>query len=72
MENNQSIHPSEAEKWNPPPHVVNHLVQHAIRNIPNNQVLIDKIKTPPAQNILMGLKPHVYNDSGFIQFGLMN
>ena len=65
-------HVAETSQWNPPKAVVDHIVQHAIRNIPNNQTLLDKITPPPAQNTLMGLKPYEMNDTGMLQFGIQH
>jgi hypothetical protein len=72
MQQIQSVHNSEVDLYNPSKQVADHLIAHAIRNIPNNQVLLDKIKPAKPQNYLMGLKPHVYNDTGMLQFGFVN
>ena len=54
--------------WHPPTHVAREVIKHAIRNIPGKQVLLAKLD-PPKYNHLGGLKPHVYNNSGKLQFG---
>jgi len=61
-----SVHPSEVNKYHPPTHVAKHIILHAIRNIPNKQVLVDKI-FPKEENILGPLKPHEYNSTGKYQ-----
>ena len=53
-------------KYNPPTHVAKHLILHSIRNIPNKQVLVDKL-FPKKYNPLGPLKPHVYNSTGQLQ-----
>ena len=60
-------HPKHVDDYNPPLKVARHLIKHAIRHIPNNKILLEKIH-PKAFNPLHGLKPHKYNDSGKIQF----
>ena len=62
----QSVHAGEVGQYHPPGHVAKHLIQHAIRNIPGKQVLLDKL-FPKQQSVLGPLKPHVYNDSGQLQ-----
>ena len=66
-----SVHVGEVNQYHPPIHVARHIIQHAIRNIPNKQVLIQKLN-PPKFNPLFGLKPHEYNSSGRLQFGFTN
>jgi hypothetical protein len=56
MQAQNSTHLGTVDNWHPPAKVIQHIVQHAIRNIPNKQVLVDKM-FPPKQNRLMGLKP---------------
>jgi hypothetical protein len=68
----QNSHPGEVDKWLPPPVVRSHLIQHALRKIPNIRPVLSNITKQPEQNILMGLKPHVYNSTGMLQFGIMN
>ena len=72
MQAQNSVHPATADEYHPPEHVVDHLALHAIRNIPNVQPIQQKIKPAPPQNILMGLQPHKYNSTGFLQFGFVN
>ena len=67
----QSVHPSEVNQYHPPIHVAKQIIQHAIRNIPGNEVLFEKIE-PKSQDVLMGLKPHEYNSTGQLQFGFIN
>jgi len=67
----QSEHVGEVSLYHPPTHVARHIIQHAIRNIPNKQVLLDKLN-PPTFNRLFGLKPHEYNSSGQLQFAFQN
>ena len=62
----QSVHAAEVGKYHPPGHVAKHLIQHAIRNIPNKQILLDKL-FPRQQNVLGPLTAHEYNDSGLLQ-----
>jgi len=64
-------HSGQSNDWHPPANVVRHIVQHAIRNIPGKQVLVNKMN-PPTQNRLMGLKPNKLNSLGMLQFGIMN
>ena len=54
------------KEYHPPTKVSLDIIKHAIRHIPNKQILLDKIH-PRTQNPLMGLRPHVYNDSGRLQ-----
>ena len=72
MQQIQSVHNSEVDNYHPPPHVSNHLALHSIRNIPNSKSIQEKIRQPPDQNVLMGLRPHKYNSTGFLQFGFIN
>ncbi len=57
---------SEPDRYHPPTNVAKHLIEHAIRNIPNKQILLDKIR-PPIRDPLAGLKPHEHNYSGKLQ-----
>jgi hypothetical protein len=72
MQQVQSIHAAAVDEYNPPTHVSNHIALHAIRNIPNSTSIREKIRPRPAQNVLMGLQPHKYNSTGFLQFGFIN
>jgi len=47
--------------------VAKKLIQHAIRNIPNNHVLMQKCY--PQKLNTNQLKPHVYNSGGKLQWG---
>jgi hypothetical protein len=65
----QHPHPSHASStswWHPPQHVAKSLIMHAIRNIPNNHVLMEKCY--PQKKPLTQLKPHVYNSGGKLQW----
>ena len=61
-----SLNYAEVNRYHPPTHVAKHLIEHAIRNIPNKQILLDKIYAKQ-QNQLGVLKAHEYNDSGKLQ-----
>ena len=66
-----SVHNSKLDDYKPPQAVAQHLIAHAIRNLPNKEVLMKKIY-PQKFNHLYGLKPHEYNSSGKLQFGFLN
>ena len=61
------LHVGEVNKYHPPTHVSKHLIAHAIRNIPNSNVLLQKMY-PKKDNLLGPLKPHQYNNTGQLQF----
>mgnify|MGYP003719314043 CR=1 FL=1 len=67
----QTNHVGEVGHYHPPTAVARHIIQHAIRNIPNKQVLLQKLNPKPF-NPLFGLKPHEYNSSGRLQFGFFS
>ena len=69
-----SYHPHTVDEWVPPPHVVDHLVAHAVRNIKGTNQLKQHLPThkSPQIPILMGLKPHKYHSGGTLQFGFVN
>ena len=66
-----STHASEVDKYQPPTAVANHIIAHAIRNIPGKESLLQKIQ-PRQYNPKMGLTPHEYNDTGKLQFVYQN
>ena len=66
-------HPEVHSEYHPPAHVAKSLIHQAIRNIPNNQSLLGKLNsTQTGYNRLRGLQPHVYNNSGRLQFAFQN
>jgi hypothetical protein len=67
MQHSISTHPENQNAWHPPEHVAKKLIQHAIRNIPNNHVLMQKCY--PQKLNTNQLKPHVYNSGGKLQWG---
>ena len=65
----QSIpsHPSSQEWWNPPTHIAKRIIKHALRNIPNHEILMDKCY-PKAQNPNHQLPQHKYSSGGKLQW----
>ena len=64
---NHSMDLGAVNQYHPPTHVAKHLIAHAIRNLPNRKVLAEKMYSKGI-NRLGPLKPHVYNDTGMMQF----
>ena len=65
----QHVIPSTPEGvgwWHPPDHVAKQLIAHAMRKIPNNKRLLEKLNPPSAP--LAQLKPHVFNSGGTLQW----
>jgi len=67
MHSTFSHHSENQNSWHPPEHVAKKLIQHAIRKIPHNHLLMEKCY--PKQLKTNQLKPHVYNSGGRLQFG---
>ena len=67
---NSSVHPSEVNRYQPPRAVAQHLISHAVRDIPGSKQILDRVFHRQKFNQLEinGLKPHEYNDSGRLQF----
>ena len=66
MQHSIPEHASSVGWWHPPDHVAKQLIAHAVRKIPGNKVLLEKLypqKTPLSQ-----LKPHEYNSGGKLQW----
>ena len=65
-----AAHPISVKEWNPPPHIAKQLIAHAVRKIPNNKILLDKLY-PPKQK-LKQIPDHKYHDGGSLQWAFMN
>jgi hypothetical protein len=70
MQHPIAAHPSSVNTWNPPPHIAKELIKHAVRKIPNNKVLLEKLfhgKRPLKQ-----MPSHKYDDGGTLSWLFMN
>ena len=66
----QHSHAHSTGWYRPPPHVSKQLIAQAVRNIPNNHLLMNKCY--PKHDALKQLPTHKYNDTGKLQWAFMN
>ena len=70
MQHSISEHPESQDWYAPPTHVAKKLIAHAVRNIPNKHILLDKLF--PRKVPLKQMQTHKYDSGGRLQWAFMN